>query len=108
VGYLLGINVTEQSYEEAAQWYRKAADQGLANAQCKLGMMFSQGCGVAQSELEAARWFKMAAEQCDAEAQLNLGLLFEEDHAVEAAHWSTGTVGNEDRSFVGCCEDIGC
>jgi hypothetical protein len=40
-----------QSDVEAARWYRKAADQGHAQAQNNLGTMFEQGRGVAQSDV---------------------------------------------------------
>ena len=33
---MAGLHV-RQSYEEAAEWYRKAAEQGYAKAQCNLG-----------------------------------------------------------------------
>jgi TPR repeat protein len=44
-----------QSDVEAARWYRKAADQGHADAQDNMGGMFAQGRGVPQSDVEAAR-----------------------------------------------------
>ena len=44
-----------QSGVETARWYRKAADQGHADAQHYLGTMFFEGRGVAQSDTEAAR-----------------------------------------------------
>jgi hypothetical protein len=37
---------------EAVRWYRKAADQGHAQAQFALGIMLEQGCGVSQSDVE--------------------------------------------------------
>jgi hypothetical protein len=58
-----------QSDGEAAQWFRKAADQGNATAQFTLGGLFSQGRGVAQSDAEAARWCRKAADQGFKEAQ---------------------------------------
>jgi TPR repeat protein len=33
---------------EAVKWFRKAADQGNADAQCRLGVMYSNGEGVAK------------------------------------------------------------
>ena len=30
----------EQNFKEAVKWYQKAADQGLANAQASLGVMY--------------------------------------------------------------------
>ena len=40
-----GLGVT-QSYEEAAELYWSAAEQGDAKAQCNLGMMYQKGIGV--------------------------------------------------------------
>jgi hypothetical protein len=58
-----------QSDVEAARWYRKAADQGHADAQYNLWNVFDEGHGVAQSNAEAVRWFRKAADQGGAEAQ---------------------------------------
>ena len=43
----------EQSFIEAAEWFRKAAEQGDAAAQSCLGA-FKLGEGVEQSDIEAA------------------------------------------------------
>jgi len=60
-------------YEQAAQWYLKAADQGHCLAQFNLGQMFSQGHGVTRDDATAATWFGRAADGGDAGAQFNLG-----------------------------------
>ena len=52
-----------QNYIEAATWYRKAAEQGNADAQYNLGIMYSFGKGVPEDDAEAAKWFRKAAEQ---------------------------------------------
>ena len=39
--YEEGLGV-HQDYVEAVQWYRKAAEQGLANAQYNLGVMYER------------------------------------------------------------------
>ena len=44
-----------QSDKEAVAWYRKAADQGHAEAQYTLGCMCRGGRGVPQSDKEAVR-----------------------------------------------------
>jgi hypothetical protein len=62
-----------QDYQQAAQWYRKAADQHHPLAQYNLGIMYAQGQGMAPNEGEAVRWIRLAAEQGDAAAQFNLG-----------------------------------
>ncbi|WP_148132454.1 tetratricopeptide repeat protein, partial [Neisseria sp. HMSC074B07] len=67
---------------QAVQWYRKAAEQGLADAQYNLGMMYANGQGVRQDYAEAVRWFRKTAEQGLAEAQYNLGLAYEQGQGV--------------------------
>jgi len=59
LGFMFGSGrgVT-QSEVEAAEWYRKAADQGNEIAQCNLGSFHEEGRGVAQSDEEAARLTK--------------------------------------------------
>jgi TPR repeat protein len=58
-----------QDYREAAEWFRKAAEQGEAAAQSWLGSMYSHGRGLPQDYEEAAKWFRKAAEQGHAEAK---------------------------------------
>jgi uncharacterized caspase-like protein len=65
-----------QDYAEAAKWYRKAADQGDAEAQCILGASYYFGLGVPQDYAEAAKWYRKAAEQGYALAQFNLGVSY--------------------------------
>ena len=62
-----------QSDQEAVRWFRRAAEQGYADAQYALGSMYSTGRGVAQSEEEAARWVRLAAEQGHVDALKVLG-----------------------------------
>jgi hypothetical protein len=54
------------------RWYRKAADQGNANAQYNLGVAYDNGEGVLKDEAEAVRWYRKAAEQGNSLAQYNL------------------------------------
>jgi hypothetical protein len=46
---------------EAAKWFRKAADQGDAQAQFNLAVMYGYGEGVPQDYVEAHKWFNLAA-----------------------------------------------
>ncbi len=66
----------EQEQAEAFQLYRLAAEQGIAGAQCRLGVMYAEGQGVMQDDRESVRWFRLAAEQGDAEAQAGLVLAY--------------------------------
>ncbi len=42
------------------KWYRKAADQGYANAQGNVGLLYENGLGVPKNPIEAQKWFRMA------------------------------------------------
>jgi TPR repeat protein len=78
-----------QDYAEAARWYRLAAEQGNADAQDILGLMYANGAGVAEDAAEALRWWREAAEQGHALAQTKVAwVLLEQglpDEAIEAA-----------------------
>jgi len=56
-----------QDYTEAARWYRKAAEQGCAPAQCDLGRMYADGRGVPQDYVLAHMWFNLAGASGDTE-----------------------------------------
>ena len=58
------------------KWYGKAADQGLAEAQERLGFMYATGRGVRQDYAEAVKWFRKAARQGHAKAQQRLGTMY--------------------------------
>ncbi len=45
---IIGLNVT-RNYSEAIKWYQKAAEQGIASAQYKLGYMYYYGQGISQN-----------------------------------------------------------
>lgn len=52
-----------QDYNEAWNWYTKAARQGHAGAAYNLGVMRVQGNGVQRDLIEALAWFNIAANQ---------------------------------------------
>ena len=54
----------------------KKAEQGNADAQCSLGVMYAKGEGVTQDYKLAVHWFTKAAEQGHATAQFNLGVIY--------------------------------
>jgi len=58
----IGQGVT-QDFEVAVEWYRKAADQGIANAQINLCFMYEKGQGVTQDYVQAHMWYNLAAER---------------------------------------------
>ena len=55
--------VVEKDYSKSAEWCKKAAEQGNADAQNNLGVMFAKGKGVKQDSAKAVAWYKKAAEQ---------------------------------------------
>ena len=57
---------------KAVELFQKAADQGNADAQNNLGVMYYSGEGVPSDTAKAAEWFKKAAAQGNADAQANL------------------------------------
>lgn len=59
-----------------AKHYRKAAEQGFAQAQYELGNCYLLGKGVEQSETEAVKWLTKAAEQGNTDAMSLLGGLY--------------------------------
>ena len=82
----------QENYAEAVKWYRKAAEQGDAVAQCNLGVMYTTGQGVSQNYTEAVKWCRKAADQGDAQAQCILGVCYDNGLGVpqsytEAVKW---------------------
>ncbi len=55
--YLLGaVKLERQDYTQAASWFRKAALQGMPQAQAQLGLLLKQGQGVPLDKSEAYVW----------------------------------------------------
>src|SRR5262249_45251217 len=63
--YQMGHGVARDE-REAANWYRKAANQGSATAQFLLGQMYASGRGVTRDETQASEWFRKVNESIDA------------------------------------------
>jgi uncharacterized protein len=91
-------------------WYRRAADQGLADAQYNLGILYSTGHGVPQDHAEAMKWYRLAADQDVADAQYYVGILYAKGQGVpqdyvqaykwfelSAARGNNASVENRDR-----------
>jgi TPR repeat protein len=60
---------------EAVIWFRKAADQGDANAQYELGHSYDRGLGVRADKTKAVDWLRKAADQGNAEAKSELNAI---------------------------------
>ncbi|PIE46864.1 MAG: hypothetical protein CSA42_06220 [Gammaproteobacteria bacterium] len=101
--YLLGLAYHDYSldYEhsdrKAVEWFAKSANQGYANAQFYLGVMYGSGVigsGVYPDYAKEAEWLIKAANQGHGQAQVNLSKMYfrgegvEQDN-VKALEWLT-------------------
>ena len=63
-------------YATALREWTPLAEQGDADAQYNLGVMYEKGRGVLQDYKTAVKWYRLAAEQGNASAQSNLGVMY--------------------------------
>ncbi len=91
---------------EAVKWFRKAAEQNVADAQYSLGVCYANGQGVTEDDAESVKWFRKAAEQNFADAQYNLGVYYDSGEGVakdevEAYKWwlLAAGQGNDDAKY---------
>ena len=61
---------------QARLWFQRAADQGFAEGQRRLGRLYDWVDPSANDDAQAALRYALAAQQGDAVAQNNLGLLY--------------------------------
>ena len=64
-------------YWTAYREWRPLAEQGDAQAQYNLGMMYESGKGVPGDSAEAVKWYRRSAERGYLEAQLRLGAMYD-------------------------------
>lgn len=86
----------DKNYTEAARCYHQAADQGDAEGQYNLGLLYEIGNGVVRNFEEAMKWFRKAAEKNYAKAQIRLGLMYYYGEVPGAEEW-----WSEDIDFFG-------
>ena len=60
-----------QNYKTALKWYTLSAEQGQADAQNNLGVMYAEGEGVPQDYVYAHMWFNIAASSGKKKASEN-------------------------------------
>jgi TPR repeat protein len=63
-------------YAEGAKWFRLSADNGYAEAQAKLGLMYLYGWAVRRDVAEAARLYELAADQGHVRAQAQIATMY--------------------------------
>lgn len=109
--YLFAEGVDKDSVE-AMRWLRKAAEQGLLEAQSLLGGVY---LGLTEDKVEGVKWIGKAAEQGNASGQFLLGVCYftgdpMEEDKVEAVKWfrKAAEQGNAEAQYMlGYCNDVG-
>jgi len=85
--------IAAQDYQQAAAWYRKAADQKSVDGELHLAALYRDGGnGFARDMEQAAAWYLKAANQGDVSAQGTLAVLYSMGQGVprddvEAYFW---------------------
>ncbi len=78
-----GLAAYEQKdYATALRLWRPFAEQGNADAQYNLGVMYDKGKGVPQDYVQAVAWYRKAADRGNAIAQYNLGNRYDNGKGV--------------------------
>lgn len=82
-----------RDFRQAAEWYRKAAEQGSVSGATHLADLYRDGGkGFPRDVTQAAVWYRKAADQGDPTAQGTLGMLYALGQGVprndvEAYYW---------------------
>ncbi|CAG8438460.1 17150_t:CDS:2 [Acaulospora morrowiae] len=81
-------NGIKKDDEEAAKWFRKAAEQDLSPAQLMLGFLYMMDMGVQRDVQQGLHWYHLAARQNNSTAMKNIAyhLLTEKDYK-NAKEW---------------------
>ncbi|HEY1736917.1 MAG TPA: hypothetical protein VGG12_09725 [Methylovirgula sp.] len=72
--YAVGHDI-DRDFDLAAQWYEKAAAQGLVPAQYRVGSLYEKGLGVRRDSNVAMVWYRKAADRGNIRAMHNLAVL---------------------------------
>ncbi len=81
-----------QDFQQAIEWFSKAADAGDSFAMYRLGRIYAAGSGVPKDYREAARWYEKAVADGNADAMYSLGRAYETGSGVredvqQAVRW---------------------
>ena len=105
--YYSGYGV-KKNYKEAFKYFRKAAEQNLADSRYMLGLMYHQGQGVPMDYKFAKYWYLLSAKQGYANSQFMYAFMLqagelEDPDPFKALIWSTvaGKNGKLDNADVG-------
>jgi TPR repeat protein len=93
LGYLFESGrYVRRNYNEAIQWFSKAAELGNADAQLQLGACYHYGLGTTPDFTQAAKYYRLSAEQTNFVAMKCLGFLLMNGYGVDknevvATYW---------------------
>jgi TPR repeat protein len=76
----LGRFYFDEDYKESYTWCLKAAQQGDADSQFILSILYMQGEGIEKNYEEGFKWCSKASEQGEANSQYLMGGLYREDN----------------------------
>ena len=71
-----------KSYSYAAPLYQQLADRGRDGAMNRLGYLYENGLGLAQSDPQAVAWYRKAAESGNPGGMNNLGKMYDTGRGV--------------------------
>lgn len=80
--YVAGHGQVKKDVDRAVFWFDQAANNGVANAQYNLGVLYHQGIGVDRNVERAMALYERAAKLGHPEAQYNLGIAYIEGIGV--------------------------
>ena len=104
--YYNGTGGASKDLAKAAVWFEKAAHQGHANAQSKIGSLYQNGTGVEKDIAKAKQWYKMAANNGVMFAKITLEKLEQEENARKPKHFCKNC-GVELRTEAKFCTSCG-
>ncbi len=89
--FVISLFIVGPAFAGFDEWL-PLAEQGHAEAQFNLGLMYDIGQGIAHDDAQAVQWYRKAAEQGHARAQWSLGYMYDEGEGVtkdeaQAVQW---------------------
>lgn len=73
----------QKDYQQAMQWYLKAADEGNTDAMVNIGLLYQHGNGVQQNYQQAMQWYLKAADKNNPIAMIQISRLYNEGLGVD-------------------------
>jgi len=64
----------KNDFEAVHNYWEPLANEGIADAQLGLGILYGKGQGLLKDYSESIKWFRLAADQGNAEAQFYIGM----------------------------------